>query len=305
MGKAQLEAFIFSRASVILFGIFGNIFVILSMLRQRKTFLKNNYYLLVLHLAICDLAVLILYTYDTSEFYWIEEQLPVIHRTKSCYIFVMNVTFQFAGVGMMLIISLLRYRATVYPLKPAIIRRKLKIVCGLMYLVGLIAACATFLPCCFIKSSFVLEAYGRFYFAFATMFGCYGPTIFMAVLYYKVARALIKQNQNMKRVCDLSAPVLSFNILRSIRNRRAFLVCLSTVLCYGIAHTPLTVWLLWSITAGEDQVQMKYGWVGYLSNVLKIAGSHSVNPLIYGILDKKLLAFAKFCCKKKRRTQDN
>ena len=304
MGKAKLEAFIYSRALVIVFGILGNILVIVSMVRQKKTLLKSNHYLLVLHLAICDLAALILYTYDTSELYWFEEPLAVNLRTISCNIFVMNVTFQFAGVGMMLIISLLRFRATVHPLKPAVIRRKLKIVCGLMYLVGLIAACATLLPSCFIKSSLVLDACEKFYFAFAIMFGCYGPTIFMAVVYYKVARALMKQNQHMKRVCS-SAPVLSFNILRSIRNRRAFLVCLSTVLCYGIAHTPLTVWLLWFMTAGEDQVQMKYGWVGYLPDVLKIAGSHSVNPLIYGILDKKLLAFAKFCRKKKRRTPEN
>ena len=299
MGEALLQAFMYSRALVIVFGILGNILVILSILRQKKNLLKNNYYLLVLHLAICDLGVLILYTYDiTSGFYSTKEHLPLFHRTTSCYVFVMNVTFQFAGVGMMLIISLLRYRATVHPLKPAIIRRKLKIVCALMYLVGLIAACATRLPSCFIKSSLVLDAYGRFYSAFAIMFGCYGPTIFMAVVYYKVARALIKKNQHMKRVCP-SAPVSSFNILRSIRNRRAFLVCLSTVLCYGIAHTPLTVSFLWFITASEEQVQMKYGWLGYLSYVLKIAGSHSVNPLIYGILDKKLLAFAKFCCKKK------
>ena len=305
MGKARFEAFIYFPPSllVIVFGIFGNILVILSMLRQKKTLLKNNHYLLVLHLAICDLAALILYTY-TSELYWFEESFAVNLRTISCNIFVMNVTFQFAGVGIMLIISLLRYRATVHPLKPAVIRRKLKIVCALMYLVGLVAACATRLPGCFIKSSFVLDAYGKFYFAFAIMLACYGPTIFMAVVYYKVARALMKQNQHMKRVCS-SAPVLSFNILRSIRNRRAFLVCLSTVLCYGIAHTPVTVWFLWFITAGEEQVRMKYGWVGYLSIVVKITGSHSVNPLIYGILDKKLLAFAKFCCKKKRRTQEN
>jgi hypothetical protein len=36
---------------------------------------------------------------------------------------------------MMLIISLLRYRATVHPLKPDVSRRKLKAICGLVYVV--------------------------------------------------------------------------------------------------------------------------------------------------------------------------
>ena len=47
---------------------------------------------------------------------------------------------------MMLIISLLRYRATVHPLKPDVIRRKLKVVCGLVYIVSFIAGYATNLP---------------------------------------------------------------------------------------------------------------------------------------------------------------
>jgi hypothetical protein len=33
-----------------------------------------------------------------------------------------------------------------HPLKPAISRRKFKVVCGLMYLVGFIAGYATYLP---------------------------------------------------------------------------------------------------------------------------------------------------------------
>jgi hypothetical protein len=49
---------------------------------------------------------------------------------------------------MMLIISVLRYRATVHPLKPAISRRKLKVVCGLVYIVGFIAGYGTRLPSC-------------------------------------------------------------------------------------------------------------------------------------------------------------
>jgi hypothetical protein len=40
--------------------------------------------------------------------------------------------FQVAGVGMMLVISVLRYCATVHPLRPTISRRKLKVFCGLL-----------------------------------------------------------------------------------------------------------------------------------------------------------------------------
>ena len=62
---------------------------------------------------------------------------------------------------MMLTISLLRYRATVHPLKPPISRRKLIAVCGLVYLVGLIAGCGIGLPLCFAKSNFVNLAYKK------------------------------------------------------------------------------------------------------------------------------------------------
>ena len=63
---------------------------------------------------------------------------------------------------------------------------------------------------------------------------------------------------------------------------------------------------MWFITqSGEYHLRMKYVWVRYSAYVLTVVGSHSVNPLIYGILDKQLLAFWKCCCKKKRKTQES
>ena len=50
----------YSNVVVIVFGILGNILVIISILTQKKV-LKNNYYFVVLHLAICDLGALIVY----------------------------------------------------------------------------------------------------------------------------------------------------------------------------------------------------------------------------------------------------
>ena len=309
MGKIEDDAYKYSCTVVLVFGILGNILVTLSILRQKKSAaLKNNYYFLVLHLAICDLAVLVIYLYITVEPHRLEEPLSVHFPIITCHVYAIADAFQFVGAGMMLTISLLRYRATVHPLKPAISRRKLKLVSGLMYLVGLIAACATHLPECHIKSTVVYFAYLKFCYAFWIFFVYFVPTIFMAVVYYKIALSLIKQNEYIKRVS--SNPKRgreydsSFNIMRYIRNRRTFLVCLSTVLCYGIAHIPMAVWCMWRI-AGENHLLLKYVWVKYSAIVLKMAGSHSLNPLIYGILDKKLLTFWKCSCEKKWKTQEN
>ncbi len=101
----------------------------------------------------------------------------------------------------------------------------------------------------------------------------------MAVVYYKIGRALIKQNKYIKSVCSnpvrRSAPSSFFNIGRFIRNRKTFFVCLSTVLCYGVGDIPFTVYLIWEI-AEEYGLRMKYNWILHLASVLRIAGSHSV-----------------------------
>jgi hypothetical protein len=209
---------------------------------------------------------------------------------------------------MILIISVLRYRATVHPLKPDVSRRKLKIVCGLVYIVGFIAGYGTHLPVCFLQWNDVAIVYDKVRKGYVISCFHFFPTIFMAVVYYKIGRELIKQNRYMKNVCSnpgrRSAPDSSFNILKFIRNRRTFLVCLITVLCYGIGNIPVTVYLILDITE-ERHLLKKYVWILYLASVLRVVASHSVNPLIYGTLDKKMLPFWKLCRKKKQRPQGN
>ena len=309
MGKTEHDALVSSITVVIVFGILGNILVILSILGQKKKVMKNNYYFLVLNLAISDLAALIKHFFVIVHNFWLEKPLSDDFPMITCNVYVIGNTFEYTGVGMMLVISLLRYRAIVHPLKPAISKRKMKVVCGLVYLVGFIIGSGTRLPQCFIKSKVVYVAYWKFYLAFWMFFAYFIPTIFMAVVYYKISRSLIKQREYMKRVCSnavgqMHAPVSSFNILRYVRNRRSFLVCLSIVFCYGIAYIPISVWFMWFIT-GKHHLQMKYVWVWYFAYVLGVAGSHSLNPLIYGILDKQLLPFWKCCCKKKRKTRES
>jgi hypothetical protein len=192
--------------------------------------------------------------------------------------------------------------------KPDVSRRKLKVVCGLVYIVGFIAGYATYLPLCFMQWNDVAIVYDKVFYGYLISRFYFSPTIFMAVVYYKISQTVIKQNKHMKSICSnrvrRNAPSSSFNILKFIRNRRIFLVCLVTVLCYGIGNIPITVCFILTI-AEKHHVLMKYVWVLYLANSLRVASSHSVNPLIYGILDKKLLTFWKLCRKKKQRLQGN
>ena len=166
----------------------------------------------------------IFYIVDT---FWLEQPLSDLFPMITCNIKVIFDAFQLIGIGMMLIISLLRYRAIVHSLKPAISRRKLKVVCGLVYLVGLIVGCGLRLLRCFLMLNVVYVAYRKFYLAFWMFFGYFVPTIFMAVVYYKISRSLMKQNKYIKRVCSNAMKQRgpdSFAILRDIRNRRTFRV---------------------------------------------------------------------------------
>ena len=88
--------------------------------------------------------------------------------------------------------STIRYRATVHPLKPAISRRKLTVVCVLVYIIGLVAGYGTYTPLCFLDErtaaylEIFLDGYLIFFFYFL-------PTLFVAVVYYKIGRAIVKQ----------------------------------------------------------------------------------------------------------------
>ncbi len=290
MGETGYEAYRYSTAAVLVFGILGNILVIISILRQTNL-LKNNYYYLVLHLAICDLGALIIYLLHHINWNFLKEPHFVKHHLNKfyCLFYFASYTLAAAGACMMLVVSVLRYRATVHPLKPAISRRELKVVCGLMYVVGLIAGYGPAVPNCFMPGNAAYEKYHLVYFLSSVIVF---PTIFMAIVYFKISRTLIKQNQHMKSVCP--------NPLRRsahIRNRKTFFVCLNTVFCYAVGNIVMTVCQIWQITDEDSLMTTRYIWIFYLGNILRMVGSHSVNPLIYGILDKRLFQFWKLCRK--------
>jgi hypothetical protein len=129
-----------------------------------------------------------------------------------------------------------------------------------MYIVSFIAGYATFQPFCFMQWNDVAIVYENVFDGYAISCFYFFPTIFMAVVYYKISRTVIKQNKHMKSICSnpvkRSAPG-SFNILNFIRNRRIFLVCLITVLCFGIGNIPMIVYLILTIAEEHQKLCRK------------------------------------------------
>ena len=275
----------------VVFGFLGNILVINSIVRQRQL-LKKNYYFLVLHLAACDLGALLI-----QLLFFIAHHL----RIKSyrgcnilCVIESFYQTFHIAGIGMMVMISVLRYRATVHPLKPAIRRAKLRKVCLYAYVVSSITNAGLGVPLCFNEKMNTLS-YQKFIDGY-DLFIVLAPVIFLTVCYCKIGRALAKQNKLMKHMG--SSKVRN----RHYRNRRMFVVCLCTVLCFAVGRLLYLIGFIWGIV--DNMFHSKHLLVTTSGNVLLIAGTHSANPLIYGILDKRMFTFLKLCSRKRQTPQE-
>ena len=118
----------YAYASVSTFGCLGNILVIFSICRQ--SLYKNIHYYLVLHLTICDLWNLLAalrhgYRHFTGKG-WMTSVIL-------CKLSLLPGTFFVAGVLFMVLVSILRYRAVFYPLRPAVNRCKLHFVSAAVY----------------------------------------------------------------------------------------------------------------------------------------------------------------------------
>ena len=295
IGKTSYGYLTYALESVIIFGILGNILVIISIARQ-KQLLKKNYYFTVLHVAVCDLAALI-----TQLLFFIVRHLGIENYrgcSIPCVIISFYQPFHYSGIAIMLMVSVLHYRATVHPLQSAISRAKLIKICYVVYVVGLTTGLGLTVPQCFISMLFDVNISVKYLIDGFNLFVTFIPVIFTIVCYCKISRALIKQNRQMKRM-GLAAVGN-----RHSRDRRIFHVCLCTVVCFAVGRLLWTVILVWAI-ADEYSYLHNETWVLiFVGNFLLIAGTHSANPLIYGILDITMFAFLKQSRKKGQTPQE-
>ena len=270
---------------VAIIGIIGNSLVIISIL-QRRRLLTSNYYFVVLHLAICDLIWLIQHSVQLMT----KLLMTGVSSDETFCLFVKTgYVFAEAGAFLMLIIAFLRYRATAYPFKHPISKRRLKVSCTMAYLASFLFGYALFIPSCVgYDDYFVLVKIQHNVVAL----GCILVTTVNAAIYYKIGRVLYNQKNNFPISHEQKS---SFYKQRYYRNRKIFYICLLTVIFFAIGNIAVAIAFF---------VQMSSYYSSSLfydiAVLLRIFTTHAVNPIVYGLLDKKLLIFWRNCRKKRK-----
>ena len=286
----------YALTSVTIFGSLGNILVISSICKQN--FYKNTHYYVVLHLSICDLISLLLAASRSYE--WLTGEYWTV-STALCKLTILPRIFCTAGILFMVVMSLLRYRAVCYPLRPAVNRWKLHLASATVYVFGLLFR----IPLLFIfgpdqcSEPWPSSMWNTIYAVTFVAFQFFIPVVILGVVYWKICSELFKQGKIIKSmntsIADEEKERWLFQILTHHRNRRAFLISFIIFICFLVAGSPWHIaFTLYVIDVLDIKGCTYMGWL----DVMYFFGVSAVNPFIYGALDKKLSSIFKRCKRK-------
>ena len=283
----------------------GNILVVYSIVSERSL-LKSNYYFLVLHLAFCDLMVLLLRSYDTYEA-WYPNSL-FIRSFALCKVWQPTLTVFFnAGVFMVVLIAIFRSRAILHPLKPAVSRPKLRVVVGAVYFCAIASLVPLVLVLKFTEVCFVEWPNPKLniiYTFFLTTVQYILPVLILFILYYNICKALNIQSKKILSLNATSAATsedsngrqTSLQRIKHYRNMRTFIRSASIVVSFAITSLPAQIsWLMFVCGA---TVQTEVTTWTYIVNMF---GVNAVNPYIYGVSDRNLCSAYKRIWEKVKR----
>ena len=283
-----------------LFGVLVNILVIYSIVNQRSL-LKSNYYFLVLHLAFCDLMVLLLISYNTYGAW--NRNYSFIRSFSMCKVWEpMTTMFLDAGIYLVVVIGIFRFRAVLHPLKPAVSRSRLRVVVGVLYFCAIaslvpLVLVLKFTDVCF--PEWPNPKLNIIYTFFLTTVQYFLPVLILFILYYNICKALNIQSRKTLSLNATSAATsedsngrqTSLQRIKHYRNVRTFIQSASIVVLFAITSLPFQIsWLLFASGATLQFQAWTY--------ILSLFG---VNPYIYGVSDKTLRAAYKRIWEKVKR----
>ena len=282
-------------------GVLGNIPIIASICRKRSL-LKSNYYYIILHLAICDLFYLLFFI---PEIYSIFHASPSI--ASSSYLLcktlrpAQTVVFT-AGANFLVIISILRYRAIVHPLEPAVRRWTLKIISTIVYVLATICIIPYIIVLKLDEMSVCNEKWPTHslniaYTIFLSVIQFFLPVAFLSIIYFKIGKEIFTRNnrvilmdaRNQMQRQSTTSPHQDIKT----KNTKSLLVSFIIVACFIVSGFPIQLTWIICITASKEIPRYST-----LLNALHIFGTAVINPYVYGALDKKVLSLFQHCRKK-------
>ncbi len=278
--------------SVSLAGTVGNL-VVIMVIFQNRSLLGNIHYYFVLHLAICDFFTLVLLT---SDIFYAFTGSSMINSPLMCKLwYPTHTAFYTAGIVFLIIISIFRFRAVSKPLQPAVSWWKVKVVAIFTYTFAIICALPYSLVLKFNHRSgcvekWPLEQLNICYTSFLATVQYLIPVVLLAMVYWKICIALVRQNKRMKVSCASAAAserhsLSSYQRLRQHRHARSFLVSFIIVVFFAVTSLPAQII---SILSMSNVIEFPRFYLWF--DVLSYFGVSAVNPFIYGTLDRKLFS---------------
>ncbi len=285
-----------------LFSLCGNILVIMAICSSRR--LKTNYYFLVFHVAVCDIAIILAGNMMLS-LPLIQSNINISTYTTllkiSCYFVIPFTRPIFACETLFLvIIAILRYKAVAQPLRPQLSKKRLNYIVSGVYIIVFILYVPNFVlneiknfSC---TSRWNENKYTKIYQWTWENIVTILPFTLLVVLYTKMCRSLLHHNKRIKQLFHSGVSTGNQTTVTNTafeRNYRTLITSVAIVVQFFAAVLPARVIMLLQL-GGISVAEYHIQWV----MLLYFLGSCTLNPVIYGLLDKTMRAAYKKCFKK-------
>ena len=276
---------------VFLFGIVGNVVVCIAVIRRKRLRSSNN--LFTFNLACADLIVVIIYV-PTQMTAFENGHNWALGDTMCRIAYIIIPLCLSASIGSLLAITVNRYRAMVYPMKPKLTMGKIKLIIAVMWITSLLIA----LPIIFVAGTETYEN-GQTYCSEpgwpdgSNIDKVYWISIFL--LQYVVPLAVIiilstiaawrlRKNTLFNR--RRGSLVITKAVRRRMHQGAKITKLLFALVCiYAICMLPQHVVFFWMEYGNLKQMGFKM-YIFRFSNVFPMANC-ALNPIAYGTLNKE------------------
>ena len=269
-----------------LFAISGNILIIYAICNSRR--LKTNYYFLVFHLAICDIAIVVFgNTIFTFPLYNLSSSsIAILYRVSTFVnpfvsgIFVSQCSF-------LVIIAVLRYRAVTQPLQPQITKKALNYAIAGVYTMAIILQIPFFLKN--EDNKWYQSKYFKIYQCIWESSVTLLPFTLFVGLYSVMCRSLLLHNKRIKELCSSGTLIKDRSTITNIalqRNYRTLVISIIVVVQYFASVLPARVVHMLKINELIANSGAHASWV----MMVYYLGNCTLNSVIYGLGDKAMRA---------------